>query len=257
MLVSENIWKHILCYNNYQLENKSELKDFLWSSTLKNIINNLTQETIIVLWWDWTLLQAIHKHHKEQKQFLWVNFWTVGFLLNDKNFIKSNSNFIKKSFPLMEVKVETKNLCFQDVFFNEINITAWNWKMLELLLQLKDKKHITLKWDGMLISTPLWSTWYNTSLWWPLISHNSDVLSITPKACWDPKKLWSIIIKNDETFTITNSWRCYPIEIYTDGRSVTQSDQEVKIEVKKSIINIDLLIENNYQEKWENRIFEI
>ena len=157
----------------------------------------------------------------------------------------------------MEVKVHTKNQCFQDTFFNEVNITAWNWKMLELLLELKNKKHITLKWDGMLISTPLWSTGYNTSLWGPLISHNSEVLSITPKACWQPKKLWSIIIKDNEEFTITNSWRCYPIEIYTDGRNLTQSDEEVKIEVRKSNISINLLIENNYQEKWENRIFEI
>lgn len=257
MLYSEKLWIHTICCNDYQKENNIELNLFIKSDILKNITNELEEKTIIVLGWDWTILQAINQYYRKEEQFLWINFWTVWFLLNDKGFIKENSLFTKRNFPLMEVKVHTKNQCFQDTFFNEVNITAWNWKMLELLLELKNKKHITLKWDGMLISTPLGSTGYNTSLWGPLISHNSEVLSITPKACWQPKKLWSIIIKDNEEFTITNSWRCYPIEIYTDGRNLAQSDEEVKIEVRKSHISINLLIENNYQEKWENRIFEI
>jgi NAD kinase len=40
--------------------------------------------------------------------------------LNDKDFINKKSEFVKREYPLLDLKVKTKEESFKDIAFNEV-----------------------------------------------------------------------------------------------------------------------------------------
>lgn len=247
---------HIICFNSHKYKNFDEIKLFLEWEIFKDICNNLEEKTIIVLGWDGTMLKAIKQNYKLQLPFLWINYWNKWFLLNDKNYIKISSKYKKIKYPIIEVKSLIKWEEFNDIFVNEINVNAWWWKMIELDISISSNKHINIKWDWIVISTPIWSTWYNSSLKWPILPHNLEVLVITPKAPWLP--IWQnpIILDNNIEIDIKNSWRNNILEVYCDWRKLVSSwENWIEINVKKSKIYATFLIENDYLETWNHKIY--
>ena len=234
MQYSEINWNTI-CYSAFKYKNTDELKVFLESEELSDICNNLSENTIVVLGWDGTMLRAINENYSKGLPFLWINFWNKWFLLNDKKYITKKSVYKNEIFPIMECVIKSWGKVYNDIFINEVNISAGWWKMLELKVILWNRKHFNVKWDGILISTPIWSTWYNASLWGPIMSHNTHNLSITPKAIWSPKWQQAIIINDNEIIELNNYWRCHSVEIYTDGRELIKTIHEANIIIKTAV----------------------
>lgn len=255
MKKKEVFW-HIICFNSYKFDNSHEIKNFLESENLKNICKNLEEKTVIVIGWDWTMLKAIKQNYKLWLPFLWINYWNKWFLLNDKDYIKSNSKYKKILYPIMETEVFLSWNVYNDIFLNEININAGWWKIIDLDIFISNKGKLNIKWDWIVISTSLGSTWYNSSLRWAIISHNLEVLAITPKAPWLPIWQNSIIVSNNEEINIKNTWRNSILEVYCDWRKLFSSDQsDIKIIIKKSEIKATFLIESSYWEIWDNKIY--
>ena len=247
-----------ICYDSYSLKNNKDLKEFLNSDKLKEIITNLKQQVIIVLGWDWTMLRAIKENYDKDIPFLWINFWHKWFLLNSKESIFPEFNYVERRYPLIEVSVwinwETK----KEIAVNEVDIRAGSWRAIGLDINLSKRQNINISGDWIIISTPAWSTWYNRSLGWPIIPHTINAFSITPKAPLSPRWQWSILIEDLETIRIQNTWRLNPVNIYCDWREFLHvwEENHLDIFVKKSNIKIRLIISWDYLDTWDNKVLQ-
>lgn len=249
-----NYKKHIVFYDIFSLNQKQDWISFIKNKRYIQILDNLKEDVILVLGWDGTMLRAIKEFYKEDKAFLWINFWCKWFLLNSKEFIKKDFDFVKRTYPLLSLKVGDK----KEIAMNEIDIRAWEGKMISLEVILSKKQKLEIEWDWIIISTPAWSTWYNSSLWWPIVPHTLDTFLITPKAPWKPKLQSSILVAGDELIHINNKWRKFPIEIYTDWRLFLKvpDKENTFIKVKKSKYNINLIIASDYINIWDNKVLQ-
>lgn len=231
-------------YNIEMLLDSQEFKIFLWK---------LIDKYNIIIWWDGTMLQAINKYHTNWRKFIWINFWNKWFLLQNKKIILKENNFIDKTYSLFNVEINWKKYW---TFVNEINITA-NWgKIWEFSVKIWDKNNFNIKWDGLIIATPLWSTAYNNSLWWPILSHESNSIVITSKALIQPKNLPSIVLNDNKTIIIKSIWRFHWLGIYLDWQWEEIDTENTEIIIKKSEYKLTLSIWESEWENWENKIFE-
>ena len=253
----EVFWSYV-CYDDYNLAWKKELSSFLNSDKLKEIINGFEQKVIVVLGWDGTMLRAIKENYKKWIPFVWINFWHKWFLLNSKDIITPNMSYIERKYPLLEVEIETNWVIKKSIAVNEIDIRAWNWKMISLDISLSKRQAINIEWDGIIVSTPAGSTWYNSSLWWPIIPHTIWAFVITPKAPWHPKWQTPVLISDSEIIEIKNVWRRFFTEIYCDWKELLKIENwnTANILVKKSLDSVRLIIFSDYLDTWDNKVFQ-
>lgn len=254
MHTEKKIQNHTIIYNEFKYENKQyNIEMLLNSQEFNNFLSNLDEKYNIVIWWDWTMLYALKNYNKNGKKYIWLNFWNKWFLLQDKKIILEKNNFVEKKYSIFDIQVNNN---YFDSFINEISISAKNGKMWSFEIQLWEKKSFELHWDGFIISTPIWSTAYNSSLWWPILSHDSQTLVLTPKAPWKPRHFPSIVIPENEKIHIKNIWRFHWLEIHCDGQSKNIEEKNNRIKIIKSQIQITIAIAQSQLENWENKIFE-
>lgn len=246
---------HILHYDPYKYENSEELRDFIAWDELKKLVEWIEKDVVIVLGWDGSMLTAIQKYHPEGKKFLGINFWTKWFLMNSKKSIRNNE-FVEKKYSLLETRV--KSLSWEKIWLatNEVNIQAAWGKICTLKIELSGRKAIDISGDGILVSTPIGSTGYSSSLWGPIIPHNIPAFLITPKAPWKPKWQAPIIIHEDETIHIQDQERRFWVDIYTDSRLLSKDEKDVRITIKKHPTPLTLLIAHSELRSWEAKVFE-
>ena len=224
-------------YNKIKYEQNPKLRDFLDDDESESFFSKLDKDTIVVLGWDWSMLEAVHSYNSEWKTFLWINFWNKWFLMNDKSILDKDTNFSKLTYPLLECEVWwTKELVL-----NEIDISSCFWRMVDLNISLKDNHSIDLMWDWLIISTPIWSSWYNLSLWWPITPHSLKSFILTPKAPWKPTKQSPIMLEDSEELYIKSNNNSSSIDIYIDWvlfKKIRNFEEEIKIKKSKKIVKM-------------------
>lgn len=241
----------IICYDEYNLNKHPELKDFLDEVNLKSFLDNIWTELILVLGGDWTMLKAIQGNHKENIPFLWINFWNKGFLLNNKGYIgKWNKPLISREYPLLDIKEWEK---LRWVALNEVNIYSPEWKLVHIKISLSNKQKLKLKWDWIIVSTPIGSTGHNKSYSGHILPHTSPNIVITSKWTLNPDS--SKIIEWDTSIFIENLWRKNIIWINTDWNTLF-SWEDISIEISKSKNSIRFLIFEDYISIWDNKVLE-
>lgn len=247
----------LVYYDDYSIENKPELQDFLQEDNLNMLLSQIARRVILVLGGDGTMLSAVQKYHQEGLPFLGINFWHKGFLLWDTS-IMQESDFIEKPYPLLEAKLKIWDHKEQTFFaLNEINIDAARGRIIELDIELIWKSTISLSGDGALISTPAGSTAYSRSLGWPVLPHNIPAFLITPKAPWKPQGQSPIIISQDDVISIKNTGRKNMFNIYGDGQEIlTNSQDNIELIIQKSERDIHFLVGKKYEPTWDNKVLE-
>lgn len=257
MKQKEFLW-HIICYDDYHLEEKQELLDFLECDYLQEILRSFDQNIIVVLGWDGTMLRAIKENHKKWLPFLGINFGHKWFLLNAPDFILPNIEYNIRPYPLLEVEVEMNGEIKKSIAVNEIDIRAGNGKMISLDISVSGRQSINIEGDGIIISTPAGSTGYNSSLGGPIIPHTLWAFVLTPKAPWKPKGQTPVLINDNETIQIKNVGRRLFTEIYCDGKEflITQNDIQTNFTIQKSTQFVSLLIAKAYQNTWDNKVLQ-
>ncbi len=243
---------HIIHYEDYSYKHNPELRDFLESPELEFLRDSIAEQSVIALGWDGTMLSAIREHHEKDILFLWINFWTKGFLLNDRSWISENTSFSPRSYPLMWVENNWESLW---VFFNDINIYSPEMKMVELELRNSCGK-LDLKWDGVLISTPAGSTGHNKSYHGPILPHSSEHLIIHPRGNITPQSPKTIDVDSD--IAIKNVGRKMWLWINLDGqqRLLIQNDGNIDLEISKITRDIRLLISESHLIDWDQKVMK-
>lgn len=241
-------WSNII-FEEYKYENNLNLKNFLDNKNYIKLIDFLNINVNLVLWWDWTMLSALNCFFSNNLPFLWINFWTKGFLLNDN--IYDNITYSIFQYPIFEMNIQDKTF----YSFNEFDIRSSDWKILTLDISINNCTSISISWDWVIISSPLWSTWYNSSLGWPIIPHDLDAFVVTSKAPWKPKWQQPILLKDNTVLELRNSWRINNFEVFSDWKSIFKSNKKEFLVIKKSNIFFNLIIFDDYLKKWNSKIF--
>ena len=197
--------------NSFILADRNERSIKIKNIVLKNIkISSLNKsDIIIVIGGDGFMLQTLKKYNKFKKPFYGINSGNYGFLMN-KFSEKINNNILKKarmvSISPLEMSVKSKtNSIKKSIAINEISILRQSRQAASLNISNGKKQIIkNLISDGVLVSTPAGSTAYNLSVHGPILSLDSNKLSISPISAFRPRRWKGKIVNDKSKIVITN-----------------------------------------------------
>ena len=212
---------------------------------IKTIISN----TVIVIGGDGFMLQTLKKNKKSKKFFYGINSGNYGFLMNKfstKTTIKnlSKANMITIS-PLEMTVKNNKNQNRKYLAINEVSILRQSRQAASLSINNGSKPIIKkLVSDGVLVSTPAGSTAYNLSVHGPILSLNSNKLSISPISPFRPRRWRGKIVNDKSKINIKNlNPKKRPISAVADNIEVRNA-KKVIIKTNKKI-KFNLLYDKN------------
>ncbi len=260
MKIIKDIWQFeldgsLVCHNNYNnMADKPELKEFIKSDEIKSLIQSIPEDVILALGWDGTMLDVIRAYHDDGRPFLWINFWSRGFLLNHQEWISNNQDFISRNYPLLEVR---QNNEIKGFWFNDINIYSPEGKVLDLSISRDGMWSVNLKWDGVVIATPAGSTGHAMSGWWPAIPHDTNITTIVPKLNMKPMSS-KIISPNKKPLIVENWWRKFTLNVNIDGNTEFQSETgaSMRLEIQQIPDKVRLLISKSHEQDWDNKVMQ-
>ena len=163
----------------------------------------------IVIGGDGFMLQTLKKNKDSKKLFYGINSGNYGFLMNkfsSKNMINnlSKAKMITIS-PLEMIVKNNKNYVRKYLAINEVSILRQSRQAASLSIQHGSKQIIKkLISDGVLVSTPAGSTAYNLSVHGPILSLNSNKLSISPISPFRPRRWKGKVVSYKSQIIIKN-----------------------------------------------------
>ena len=195
------------------------------------------------------MLKTLKKNKHSPKYFYGINSGDYGFLMNkfsSKTFINNikKANLITIS-PL-EMKVTNKQGSTKKFLaINEVSILRQSRQAASVLIQVGSK--IIMKRlisDGVLVSTPAGSTAYNLSVRGPILSLNSQKLSIAPISPFRPRR-WKGKIINDKLLVSIKNLNTIkrPISAVADNIEVRNA-KIIQVKINKKI-KFKLLYDKN------------
>ena len=167
------------------------------------------ENLIIVIGGDGFMLQTLKKNKNSKKLFYGINSGNYGFLMNkfsSKNIIKNLSKANMVSISPLEMTVKNKKNQFRkSIAINEVSVLRQSRQAASLSIKQGSRQIIkNLVSDGVLVSTPAGSTAYNLSVHGPILSLNSNKLSISPISAFRPRRWKGKIVKDKSKIIITN-----------------------------------------------------
>lgn len=258
-LIQKNIWK-ASCFYDSRSDRLSEIEEFLSSDIFKNIEKNLEKETYISLWGDWLFVFIAKLAHQKSKQILWINFWNLWFLVQEKDiFQKEKIEFVVKKYPILKAIIkfsdwETKTWCA----FNEIYITrTWDATSLELEIAHLWKKVKSFRWDWLMISTPAGSTWWSRSYSGIILPHNANLNILTP--------IWTIFPVNFKSLVLADKWRIYvkhlskrenAVDVLIDNKRIISNEKKnFEIIIERDEKYVEVLVEKDNLAYFDAKVY--
>ncbi len=223
-----------------------KIKSFLVKK-LRNI--KLKSNLYLVIGGDGFMLKTLKKNRNNSKLFYGINSGNYGFLMNKfspKNTVKNLSKAKMISISPLEMKVTTKTGAKKEsIAINEVSILRQSRQAASLNVK-SGKKSIIKKLisDGILVSTPAGSTAYNMSVYGPILSLNSNKLSISPISAFRPRRWKGKIISDKSIIQIKNLNPIKrPISAVADNIEIRNAKM---IKIKTNIkLKFNLLYDNN------------
>ena len=203
---------------------------------------------IIVIGGDGFMLKTLKKNKNSRKLFYGINSGNYGFLMNkfsEKSLIKNLTKARTVSISPLEMTVKTKNKIKKSLAINEVSILRQSRQTANLSIKNKSKYIIKkLVSDGVLVSTPAGSTAYNLSVNGPILSLNSNKISIAPISAFRPRRWTGKIVSDKSKVTITNlDPKKRPISAVADNVEVRNAKKIIiKVQTK---IKFNLLYDKN------------
>ncbi|MBI9072013.1 MAG: NAD(+)/NADH kinase [Melioribacteraceae bacterium] len=197
-------------------------------------------DIIVSIGGDGTMLTTAYEARDYATPLAGVNFGKLGFLAEFEisnidgliNDIKTK-NYIIEDRMVLEAKLKGNG---DDLLYaiNDIVIDKGRWpKMIELTIKIDNDYVSKFSADGVIIATPTGSTGYSLSANGPIVTPNSDVITINPIS---PHTLTMrpLIIPSDQKIEISINSPDSKAQINCDGQRVNLFDQPVTLEVYKS-----------------------
>tara|TARA_B100001057_G_scaffold462162_1_gene514870 strand:- start:2696 stop:3466 length:771 start_codon:yes stop_codon:yes gene_type:complete len=190
-------------------KNKKSLK--IKSILLRILKKNEVKKSniIIVIGGDGFMLQTLKKNRNTKKFYYGINSGSYGFLMNKfskKNIIKNLYKAKMITISPLEMNVKNnKKKNKKNLAINEVSILRQSRQAASLSINYGSRMIITkLVSDGVLVSTPAGSTAYNLSVHGPILSLNSNKLSISPISPFRPRRWKGKIVSDKSRIIIKN-----------------------------------------------------
>ena len=250
--VDESFWKKMFflyppekdkqgkVHRNYYSGNKIKQKIDKYFHP-KHIVNEVKNSDVIVpVWWDGTLLYAI-----KQYWHLWKPFYPIAS--GTKNFIPAQFNHPYQllteekevlTFNLLEASFYSKSgeSISQEFALNDVYLEVEQGTVWTLTIKWDEYPKRIVRWNGLILSTPIWSTAYNKNAWWNILPLENNVLSITDIAS---EKGISDVVNADQTFVIKKGLRSWKFAAYADG---TRIDDVHRVIIKNSKKQVEVIL---------------
>jgi len=205
-----------------------------------NLFHYKKADLVIVIGGDGFMLQTLKKNKNKDKYFYGINSGNYGFLMNKflpNNILKDLLKPIMISISPLEMIVKNRNNQIKKFLaINEVSILRQSRQAASLSIKTGSKNIIKqLVSDGVLVSTPAGSTAYNLSVHGPILSLNSNKLSISPISPFRPRRWRGKIVNDNVTITINNlNSSKRPISAVADNLEFRFA-KKIIVKVKKNI----------------------
>ena len=169
----------------------------------------IRSKVVIVIGGDGFMLKTLKKNKNSSKLYYGINSGNYGFLMNKftpKKIIKNLFKAKMISISPLEMKVINKQgVIKKSLAINEVSILRQSRQAATLQVTSGNKNIIKkLTSDGILVSTPAGSTAYNMSVHGPILSLNSNKLSISPISAFRPRRWKGKIVSDKSIIKIKN-----------------------------------------------------
>ncbi|MGB4107193.1 MAG: NAD kinase [Alphaproteobacteria bacterium] len=158
-------------------------------------------DAIVVIGGDGTMLRALHTFVEHNAPMFGVNLGTLGFLLNRYNTddmaerIQKATKFVIH--PLQMDAIDKEGKPHSEVAFNEVSLLRESHNSAKIRIHIDDKVRVPeLVCDGVMVSTPVGSTAYNSSAGGPILPLDANVLPLTPISPFRPRRWSGALIHN-------------------------------------------------------------
>ncbi len=193
----------IICDRNKKSQN---IKSILLKK-LKG--KKIRSRAVIVIGGDGFMLKTLKKNKNSSNLYYGINSGNYGFLMNKFSPEKTINNLFKAkmiSISPLEMKVVNKHgIIKKSLAINEVSILRQSRQAATLQVTSGNKNIIKkLTSDGILVSTPAGSTAYNMSVHGPILSLNSNKLSISPISAFRPRRWKGKIVSDKSIIKIKN-----------------------------------------------------
>lgn len=220
---------------------------------LKGLYGNVKPEeadTICVLGGDGTMLHALHNFADYQAPIFGMNLGTLGFLLNQFNRDELIERIEKaKRFtihPLQMIATDKDGKEHQEIAFNEVSVLRETHNSAKIKISINDTLRLSeLVCDGVLVSTPVGSTAYNSSAGGPILPLSANIMPITPISAFRPRRWPGALLRNDAKVHLEILKPVErPVSVTADSKEV-RDVREVVIQESPDISKTLLFDDNN------------
>jgi len=215
-------------------------------------------DVIIVLGGDGTMLRALHHFADYQAPLFGVNLGTLGFLLNhyDKDSLPERVENAKRFtiHPLQMNATDKDGNKHQELAFNEVSLIRETHNSAKIRVSVNDQVRIEeLVCDGVMLSTPVGSTAYNSSAGGPILPLDSNIFALTPISAFRPRHWPGALLRNNckVTFEVTRAIE-RPVSVTADSKEI-RDVREVTIKESRKVTKTLLYDPEN---PLEERIFK-
>ncbi len=207
-------------------------------------------DALIVVGGDGTMLRALHAHVDSPAPIFGMNLGTLGFLLNPYNLdgleerINKATRFVIH--PLRMQVTDRNGKIFSEVAFNEVSLLRATHNSAKIKILIDGKIRIPeLVCDGVMVSTPVGSTAYNSSAGGPILPLDANVLPLTPISAFRPRRWSGALIhnKHEIRFEILKSVE-RPVSATADSKEI-RDVRDVTVHEDRALANT-LLFDPDY-----------
>jgi NAD+ kinase len=207
-------------------------------------------DIICVLGGDGTMLHALHDFADYQAPIFGMNLGTLGFLLNSyqrEDLLKRIEKAKRFTIHPLEMEaIDKDGEKHKLVAFNEVSVLRETHNSAKIKIIINDIVRLKeLVCDGVMVSTPVGSTAYNSSAGGPILPLSANILPITPISVFRPRHWPGALVRNDKKikFEIINPVE-RPVSVTADSKEV-RDIREVTIQEAADVTKTLLFDDEN------------
>ncbi len=212
-------------------------------------------DTIVVLGGDGTMLRALHNFADYQAPMFGLNLGTLGFLLNkhSKDGLIERIEAAKRFtiHPLKMTATDKNGEKHKEIAFNEVSLLRETHNSAKIRVIVNDEVRIEqLVCDGVMVSTPVGSTAYNSSAGGPILPLEANIITVTPISAFRPRRWPGALLRNNAKikFEITHAIE-RPVSATADSKEIRDVKEVVIREDRKTTKTLLYDPDNPLQER--------
>lgn len=158
-------------------------------------------DVIVVLGGDGAMLRALHTFTECNLPIFGLNLGTLGFLLNEYK----NTDLVERIaqakgyeiHPLRMNATDVKGKKHSALAYNEVSLLRETHSSAQIMVFVNDEVRLPLLvCDGIMLSTPVGSTAYNSSADGPIVPLSANILPLTPISAFRPRRWPGALLPN-------------------------------------------------------------